>query len=227
VKAYVLDTETSQLGNPEVIELAYGEVDLTTREIAGDGIFCTRFKPKGKLSCGAMAVHHIIPSDLDGCPDSSGAKIPGDCSYLIGHNIDFDWKVLGSPSHIKRIDTMAMARAYWPGVEGHTLGACIYRISEFEQARTLLQSAHSAKTDIELALHLLDHFILEYIGQPDSWEHLWQVSEECRVPKVWAFGKHKGKQIGEADKGYLNWVIKQPDMDEYVKVAARSALRDK
>lgn len=37
-----------------------------------------------------------MPSDLEGCDPSSDCRLP-DCKFIVGHNVDFDWKALGSP----------------------------------------------------------------------------------------------------------------------------------
>lgn len=220
MKAIVVDTEVSQLEAPEIIELAYREMISPTEPGTP---FAEMYRPKGKLSCGAMSVHHIIPEDLMKCSPSSEACIPAEVEYIIGHNIDFDWEVLGKPN-VKRICTMAIARAIWPEVEGHTLGACTYRTRSFEEARTALKNAHSAPADVELCIALLHHFATKY-GPFSNFEDLYAFSEDCRLPRVWAFGKFKGKPLDAADNGYLSWCLKQPDMDEYVKLACRR-LRD-
>lgn len=58
----------------------------------------------------------------------------------------------------------------------------------------------------------------------DSWEKLHAFSEDARIPRVWAFGKHKGKDIASTDRGYLGWCLGQADMDPYVKIACRMAM---
>src|SRR5437868_11218147 len=73
-----------------------------------------RYRPAASISCGAMAVHHILPSDLCECEPSSSFQIPEDCGYLIGHSIDMDWKAAGSPAHVKRICTHAIAQWVYP-----------------------------------------------------------------------------------------------------------------
>lgn len=227
-KGYIVDTETSRAVDGEVIELAYGSVEFELQRAPGDlfenSLVCSRFKPLRKISCGAMAVHHIIPSDLADCPPSAEAKLPDDCGYMIGHNVDFDWKVLGSPTGVKRICTLAFVRDLWPDVEGHSLGACIYRIMHFGEARDRLKTAHNAGTDVLLCADLLEYLLVEYFTV-ENLEELWLLSEEARMPKIWTFGKFKGKKIEATDRGYLHWCLKQPDMDEYVKKACEKALQ--
>ena len=40
------------------------------------------------ISYAAMAVHHILESDLLDQPDYHSFKLPENTSYIIGHNID-------------------------------------------------------------------------------------------------------------------------------------------
>ena len=76
----------------EVIELAYIGLDSGVRA----GTFVQRYRPKHPATWGALAAHHILPEELIECPPSSSIDvktIPG--LYWIGHNVDFDWKLLG------------------------------------------------------------------------------------------------------------------------------------
>ena len=52
--------------------------------------------------------------DLIDCDPSYTVKLPPDAEYIIGHNVDFDWKALGQPN-VKRICTQALARHGCPG----------------------------------------------------------------------------------------------------------------
>lgn len=229
MKAYIADTETTghyeEQEKPEVIELAYAEVRAS--DFALLELFSGRFRPACPITFGAMAVHHIIPSDLEGCPPSSEAKLPADCDYLIGHNIDYDWKALGSPPLIKRIDTLAIARRVWESSPGHSLGACLYRVLDPAVAREHLRYAHSAIADVSMCHILLKHFcsLPGVEGEVMSWEELWEWSEACRIPRMWTFGKYRGRKIGhefgvnQPDRGYHAWCARQLEMDPYLKKA--------
>lgn len=225
MSAYIADTETSQQTDPEVIELATMAIEIAPNGLLTEGHKeCMRFKPERKISCGARAVHHILDSELANAPPAAEAALPADTVYVIGHNVDFDWGVLGKPK-VKRVCTLALARSLWPQVEGHGLSACMYRISEDHvKTRDALRGAHTAEVDVRHCYMLLEYFLDKYLKNVHSMEDLWIASEFARVPKVWAFGKFKGKKIEEADRGYLNWCLKQQDMDEYVKVACRKVL---
>lgn len=109
-KALIFDTETTGLDNPEIIEAAWimsGSVyDLKVDPFYLER-FEKRFSPEGKISFGAMATHHIVGDDLVCCDASSsfslldtlshGPDDGGPAEYLVGHNVDFDWKAAGCP----------------------------------------------------------------------------------------------------------------------------------
>jgi len=223
-KVYVADTETTGQFEPEipdVVELAYAEI--TSVKTLGE-FFLQRYEPAQPMLLSALATHHILPSELAGLPPSHQAKLPDDCYYLVGHNVDYDWRALRSPPDIKRICTLAMARRVWDDEQGHSLGACMYRIFPHEEARERLRNAHSAKFDAINAFDLLRHFLMIKGGSLSSWREVWLWSEDCRLPRTWTFGKHRGKKIGrelngKADSGYHSWCLNQTTMDPYVKKA--------
>ncbi len=216
---YAIDTETNGRDPAEVIELAILRMeDLTA---ADDAVCITRrFKPELPSTNGALAVHHILPEELEGHEPSKMAKIPADATYILGHNIDYDWKALGSPP-VKRICTLAIARALYPEVDSHKLGAMLYLLSPGEYARQTLKNAHEAQADVEICLEILGRMLLEKQLSFNSNEELWKFSEGCRIPTIMAFGKHKGLPIKDLPYDYKKWCLRQPDFDPYVLKAIR------
>jgi exodeoxyribonuclease X len=217
--ALVIDTETTDVENAEVIEYAWTEWEIG---ITAPRISVARFKPKGEISFGAMAVHHILPFELEGLPPFNG-QWASDVDYLIGHNIDFDWKAVGSPD-IRRIDTLPMARKLWPELDSHKLGALMYFIhGATSQTRDKLQSAHSAAADVGFCIDLLS-VIIEKTGI-NTLRELWLYSEQARIPDIMPFGKYKGQPISAIPSQYISWAMKQPDFDPYVLEAFKRKTR--
>lgn len=124
-KAIVLDTETTGFDDGEVIELAW----VGFASLYPERVFTKRYNPTGRIKFDAIATHHIRKIDLvDKEPSINAAKdIPQDCEYFIGHNVDFDWKMLGSPD-VKRICTLAIARKVWPDADSHKLSALFLQL---------------------------------------------------------------------------------------------------
>ncbi|MGE0745257.1 MAG: 3'-5' exonuclease [Rhodospirillales bacterium] len=216
MRAIVIDTETTGLDDPVPVEIAWADIDQMGN-VKSDCVV-RRFNPGRPISWGAMATHHIRDEDVSSEPPPSTFSLPDGTVYLIGHNIDFDWKVLGSPD-VKRICTLALARTLWPEMDSHTLGACTYRIRG-AQARRDLRGAHSAATDILLAAAVLQAW--SSVNSPTDLAHLWLMSEAARVPTHMTFGKHKGLPIEEVPRDYKQWLMRQPDVDPYLMKALRA-----
>lgn len=223
--AIILDTEaTTNKDTPErpleVIELAW--IPLSPGDALSGG-FSRRYKPKLQSTFGATAVHHILPSDLADCAPS--AQAPQDvppAKYWIGHNIDFDWKALGSPSGVKRICTLALSRSLWPECDAHNLSAMMYFTQGCKpEVRERLRSAHAATDDCEFVLTILQTIMA--VTKTRDLEGLHELSEEARIPKIWTFGKFKDQPISAADRGYASWCARQADFDPYYIVALKRA----
>lgn len=210
--ALVLDTETTGQEEPEVVEVAWKSFRDPT-DLSPEDFFHQCYKPLNPILLGAKAVHHITEKDVRDCPPSSSFHLPEGVEYIVGHNIDYDWKAIGQPD-VRRIDTLAMARATWPDLDSHSLGALIYYLFP-AQARKLLQDAHSAMVDVHNTIALLE-VILLHTGVFDDWKQLWTFSEQCRLPRRMPFGKHKGEMLKDVPRSYRQWLFKQPAIDPYL-----------
>lgn len=213
MKVIIFDTETTGVVEPEIIEAAWLAFDGN----AGPVSYVERFCPEKEISIGAMAVHHIIPDDLKLCRKSVEFEFP-DVDFVVGHNIDFDWKAAGSPD-VKRICTLALCRWLFPELDSHSQSAMIYHLFPKDQAREKLQGAHSALTDVQNCYMLLKRLldIMQERGvSAREWGALWSVSETARVPTVMTFGKHKGTPIKDVPADYKRWLLGQSDIDPYL-----------
>lgn len=219
VEAILFDTETTGLNEPQVIQAAYLNLHGIEPEQILEASQGTNeyFKPTKPIEFGALSTHHIFAEDLQDYPVWEYASHMPSCDYLVGHQIDFDWTVIGKPA-IKRICTLAMARRLWPDLDSHKLTSCTYFLFG-KRYKDKIQGAHNAYEDVQLNFLLLES-ILEELGRREvviaSWEDLWVFSEAARIPMIMTFGKHKGKHVRDVDWGYVNWYRKQPDPDEYM-----------
>lgn len=220
MNAIIIDTETTGFNEPEVIELAWECLTSGQR-------FQCRYEPTKEVEFGAIATHHIRTSDLLGEKPSCevNSDIPSECRYFIAHNADFDWKMLGSPANIKRICTEAIARKLWPDSDSFKLTSLILQLyGTGDDMMYLVRNAHGAANDVLMCAMLLGK-ILEKSGlSRDDVETLWRFSEDCRIPDVFTFGKHKGEAIGDVPASYLQWFQKQPEIDPYLRIAIERAL---
>lgn len=231
-QAVVLDVETTGLVDPVPIELVqkapipWGEHLSESIELVG-----CRYKNTKPIEPGAMAVHRIIPADLEGYEPWPGWRKPLGVEYLIGHHVDSDWAAIGKPD-IKLIDTLSIAKHLWDGLGTYRLTALIFHLYEPAYARQITEKAHEASQDVLLTCLLLDHLLYE-IPQVTDFEALWQFSEQARIPLRIGFSKYgpkngqPGTLYAEVPTGMLKWIIDErrvAEMDEWEVKATRREL---
>lgn len=222
MSAIIFDTETTGINEPVIVEAAWIEVrDPFT--LSPEDEFEGRFNPGKPIELNALATHHILDEELVDCPPASEFELPPGTEYLIGHNVDYDWKAIGEPP-VKRICTLALARALLPDIDSHTQSALLY-LFERDNAKRLLQRAHSAMHDVMNCRLVLDYLLsrMRQVTECTTWEDVWKWSEEARVPKVMTFGKHKGMRIADLPRDYIGWLLRQTDVDPYLVKALRGA----
>ena len=221
MSALILDTETHDL-NGYPIEIAYAPCSFEqgVLVINQGEVFDEYFSCPEPIALGALATHHILETDIAEKPSFDTFKMPQDVQYLIGHNIDYDIKAVQKcqPDFtVKGICTLALCRMVWPELP-HTLSAMYYHVmDDLELARKHLRHAHNAKADIYFTGVILKTLV-EQLGIKDM-NSLFIMSESARIPKYITFGKHKGTAIKDLDSGYVSWLLKQPDLDPYLRKA--------
>ena len=221
MNALILDTETHDL-NGYPIEIAYAPCSFEqgVLVINQGGVFDEYFSCPEPIALGALATHHILEADIAEKPSFDTFKMPQDVQYLIGHNIDYDIKAVQKcqPDFtVKGICTLALCRMVWPDLP-HTLGAMYYHVmDDLELARKHLRHAHNAKADIYFTGVILKTLV-EQLGIKDM-NSLFIMSETARIPKYITFGKHKGAAIKDLDPSYVTWLLRQDDLDPYLRKA--------
>lgn len=219
----ILDTESTGFTEPRPIEVAYVQIqDLETLKILKK--FEKRYNPDKPSELGALMTHNILDSELINCDSWETAILPEDTEYIIGHNIDYDWRVLREPN-IKRICTQALSDYLLPDLDSHRQSALLY-FFEGDAAREKLLQAHSALPDVMNCRLVLKHLLKllkdrfpELIETSLTIHELWTISEEARIPTIMRFGKHKGELIKNIPYGYKSWLLKQEDVDPYLRKA--------
>jgi len=213
----ILDTETTGITEPELVEAAWLEITSLAPLLTGQS-FYQQYRPSKPIELGAMATHHIMDEDLIECPPSMSFALPSQTQYLIGHNIDFDAGVIGQSDNqcIKRICTLALARRAWPELGSHTQSALMYLLYR-PYAREKLKNAHNAQADVLICASILK-YLLKFF-QIESIEQLYSTSEAARIPTHMPFGKHKGDAINALPSDYVRWLLNQADVDPYLRQA--------
>lgn len=219
----ILDTETHDMhGYPiEIAHVPCGFNQLGIFQVVDDLLFDKFYSCPEPISFGAMAVHHIIESDLIGKPSYNTFRLPQDVSYLIGHNVDYDIKAIqkcDSSIQVKGICTLALSRMVWPDLPTHNLSALYYMIAGgTDQTRKALRNAHNAAADIKFTETILRELI-KATGIKDM-QSLYLLSEQARIPTKMTFGKHSGMLIKDVPADYKAWLLKQSDLDSYLRKA--------
>ncbi|HCK31466.1 putative quorum-sensing-regulated virulence factor [Acinetobacter ursingii] len=226
--AIILDTETHTL-NGLPIEIAYAPVEVHAGKLSLDKsqLFDQLYQVNQPISYAAMAVHHILESDLVDQPLYTSFELPTDTTYIIGHNVDYDMAAIArcgvETQDIKAICTLALARKVWSQADAHNISALIYLISKgSDKARELLKGAHRADADIILTANILMH-IVHHLNIHNI-DDLYLASEQARIPTKINFGKHKGSLIQDLPHDYINWLLRQDDLDPYLKKALENTL---
>lgn len=227
MQAIILDTETHTL-NGQPIEIAYAPIEIINGKLSLDKsqVFDQLYTVDEPISFAAMAVHHILESDLVGQPHYTTFRLPDETQYIIGHNIDYDIRAIEkcgvNVSNIKAICTLALARLVWPDAEAHNISALIYMISKgSEKAREMIKKAHRADMDIILTANILMHVVHHL--KINSMEQLFIASEDARIPRVINFGKHRGTAIAELPADYIQWLMRQDELDPYLRKALENS----
>ena len=231
-KAIVFDTETTSAKQPRaIVEAAWSMLD----DEGDDGMWLTGdnfqglFNPGMPISLGAMATHHILPTEVVDQPPAASFSFPEGIEYVIGHKVDFDMESIGYPEDgpLKRICTLAIARKHLPDLDSHSQSALIYHFFEATEAREMIKGAHRASEDVINCVHLLD--CLGEVIRPQgilfsSFEEMWAESERCRIPTKMDFGKHEGMLLTALPYSYKNWLLSQDWTDKYLRKAVLATM---
>jgi len=268
-KAVILDTETTNLPylGGEACEIAFIEIRfegllntsprfikefvLPNLDNFEEGqMFHQTFMPKGEFSTRASEVNGFTKEKLIGSPCISTFKFPTDVTYMIGHNIMFDWQMVTKPG-VKLICTKELAIKYLTkqsgrGTKGvNTLTGLIERYYP-EEAKELIANAHSALQDCKLT-YLILLKVLEVAPELDSFEKL---AKQCSQPDnskagvklprliqqdkhtkehILTFGKYtlvSLETLIKTDKNYLIWIVEKSNMPEDLKDFIKQFLKD-
>lgn len=222
--ALIIDTEVASLKHREVIQMAWQQVPVDNDYRYQGDIDMLFFQPSHEWEMGAIATHLITPREVEiNATDSSinAFRYLPKTEYVIGHNIDFDADALGGMPGVKRICTLAMARFAFPDFDSHKLTAlylAFYGVSV--ETVKAIKSAHNALIDVWLCCQILHHVSGVQIGESDDWaERMWLISEQARIPRVMAVGKHKGELIKDLPADYKRWFLNRDDLDPYLRKA--------
>lgn len=212
--AIIFDTETTGKNEAKMIEAAWIQLE-SINPFVTSASFNQRYNPGKPIEFGALATHHILDEELIDCPSPESFELPEGLEYLIGHNVDYDWNIIGQPN-IKRICTLALSRRAWPTLDSHTQSALFYYLSR-STAREVLKNAHSALADVNICAVILENACKAL--NISTIDDLYTASEAARIPSHMTFGKHKGVPIADIPRDYKAWLLNQDNVDVYLRKA--------
>lgn len=249
-KAIILDCESTGLVEPiDAVEIAYHYIDTNFKRVEED-FFYSKFMPNVDIHPKAAEVHGFTKETLAGQPNINTFVFPTDVSYMIGHNILYDYKVIRKPN-VKLICTKELSIKYLTkksgaGTKGlNTLTGLITSYYP-DIAEELIANAHSAAQDIDLC-YLILLKILEVAPELDSFEKL---AAQCSQPDntkggiklsslikqdsytknySLGFGKYKGislEVVNIADRHYLTWIAEKSTMPQDMKDFIKQFLKN-
>lgn len=220
----VVDIETNGMEPPaSLIELGWQSLDWYSFDrppevgvLQGNQLF--GLQPGEIMSPDVRAVHHISPEMLEGLDqfDMTGWADGFDADYSVAHNAEFEtkWLDFGKPW----ICTYKCALRVWPDAPSHGNQALKYFLGV--EDRPEHHPPHRALPDA-----IVTTFILQALldtGTPV--ETLVQWSSEPRLLPSCPIGKFRGKPWAEVEWGFLNWMLKQPDMEHDLKWNAQREI---
>ncbi|MGO1744678.1 MAG: 3'-5' exonuclease, partial [Psychrobacter sp.] len=122
----IIDTETDQGRDPRPVQVA--TINVMT------GFEWMKYFNSGRsISPVVIKIHGITDEDAAGLErfELGQFELP---QYLIGHNVRFDWRVIGSPS-AKLICTVRLARVAFPEWSAYSQSKCIEQLLGSSEAR--------------------------------------------------------------------------------------------
>lgn len=241
ISLLVVDIETLGMEPPAaLIELGWNSLQLLREKdspilrklfagLQGSELFGI---PEGQvMPPDNRAVHHINPTRLEGLPlfDMSewcGAPL-NDVEYVVAHNAEYEqkWLDFGLPW----ICTYKVALRLVPDAPSHSNGALKY-LFDIED-RPVHHPPHRALPDaivtsevlaclIEIAMERTPELTVRQVLQ-----RFVEISREPRLlPKCPIGTKWKGKPWAEVESGFLDWMLRQDEMEADLKWNARREL---
>jgi len=224
MEAIVLDTETSGMSPDDGDRL----VELAGVRLSDGQSYETLCDPGRDIPPEAKAVHHITEKMVVGQSSPTEAALEmlarlGQPDYFVAHNAPFDKGFMALLGEVYRevpwICTWRCSMHIWPEAPGHGNQVLRYWLGlEVDLPAGLYP--HRALYDTIVTRHILLRML-----ETHTLDDLHRLSYQPVVLLKVRFGKHRGLLWSQVPRDYLQWVVKQSDMDDDVRHTAMHHLR--
>lgn len=169
----------------------------------------------------AMAVHHIRDCDLVGAPtpDTAFAGLMLGADVFCAHNAKFEREFFAGGS-VPWVCTYKCGLRAWPNAPGHSNQVLRYFLG-VAIGEAFAMPPHRAGPDAYVTAFILIRLLAER-----SIEDLIKWSGEPAVLAKVGFGKHRGQKWSDVPRDYLEWILRQRDMDADVVHTAKQQLKE-
>lgn len=214
----VLDTETTGIDPAEhrAVEVAA----VIVKEGRLTAAFTTYINPGRDIPASASGVHGLTDRDVAWAPTLEETLpwlngLVGRADAVVAHNAPFDKAMLPGLVDKPWLDTLRLSRRLFPDLESHSNQSLRYALN-LTCPEAAGMPAHRALADAyvtaRLVIHLLDVATANASTLPTLLELIADIDAPMVLGKV-GFGKHKGIEWKDVPKDYLQWVVRQTDMD--------------
>lgn len=221
----VVDFETTGLPpDAAICEVGWCDIETCRDHHTGDSLLlglpvALLCHPGRLIPPEAMAVHHITNEDVANAspPDRALVKLSDDADIFAAHNASFEQSFFdggGNPW----ICTWKVALRLAPRAPGHSNQVLRYWL-DLDVDRNLASPAHRAGPDAYVTAALLARMLKKM-----SVDEMVAISAEPAILPFLTFGKHAKKPIEDVPSDYLEWCLRQQDMDANVKHTVRHYL---
>ena len=218
MRARVIDIETTGTTpeTGEIIEAGRVDVVASPHGLRLEKGLTRLYQPLHGIPAITRAVHHIgphdIPADAPVCTAERLGMVvrnPEPPTVLVAHNAAFEASFIGASvtREIPWVCTYKVALRVLPDAVGHSNQTLRYHL-DLPVDPALAHPPHRALPDAYVTAHLLVHlFSLASLEQMIKWS-----AEPKLYPRV-PFGKHRNTAWPDVDTGYLEWMVRAPNLD--------------
>lgn len=217
----IIDFETTGIPPDAcIVEIGVCDLWITDEETTIDPPRSILVDPGRSIPVEARAIHHISDEDVLGAPKAHEilADLLANVHVFAAHHSKFE-KALFDGGDLPWVCSLKVARRLWPDCPSHS-NQCLRYWLNLDLDPALAMPPHRAGPDAFVTANILRRALDEAtVDQMIEW-----TKQPSLLPRV-TFGKHRGKGWHEVDDGYLEWILRQTDMDADVVFTARHHLK--